>query len=585
MNARVGVAVGLLLGAVVVILNPVGPARACSCMVTTVESSVADADAAFVGVATEELNVSLGPGVTDEFGGGPGSWAFDVVEVVKGELEGRVEVWQDMNGECGPIFEIGELIGVVVRRVGDRYVTSDCGGVWLPDELLAPGTLASPTGSGPVALVAAGRTGDAVLATYDADGNLIGWGLGEPGDILMRPRVCPGSGLLVGMRIGRDGTTSVVRWDLATLQQVSAVTLPPPATVGHDWADNFGMSCTSADGDVAFLLFVTAPAENVVVRVHGTDTSLHPIEEAWDFAVAPDLGTGYLLTGEHGTTLEAIVLNDGTRRPFAQMPEGLGGRTLAVDDVTGRVAVFASSVATSEAGDPPGVDRLVIFDSGGSLVTVASLEVAGQGSPGSVRWLDGDRLLAFWNWTEARVDVIGIDGSLESSFEPAGPVADGPVVLGDRLYLPTDDGVVSTALDGSDARTLQPGIARVVELAAAPSSSSESIDAAEFSVDRALRPGETFDVSFTGGLRELRGGQLWLRLPDGTDVALLRSDGNPEVPMGYDTDPSVAEMLDDGLSGNTSTFVRPPELAAGRYLLCTTNSEPNQCITVDLLGG
>ena len=234
MNARVGMAVGLLLGAVVVTLNPVGPARACSCMVTTVESSVADADAAFVGVATEELNVPLGPGVTDEFGGGPGSWAFDVVEVVKGELDDRVEVWQDMNGECGPIFEIGELIGVVVRRVGDRYVTSDCGGVWLPDELLAPGTLASPTGSGPVALVATGRTGDAVLATYDADGNLLGWGLGEPGDILMRPRVCPGSSLLVGMRIGLDGTTSVVRWDLATLQPVSAATLPPSSeTVGH----------------------------------------------------------------------------------------------------------------------------------------------------------------------------------------------------------------------------------------------------------------------------------------------------------------------------------------------------------------
>ena len=49
MNARVGMVVGMLIGAVVVTLNPVGPARACSCAVTTVESSVADADAAFVG--------------------------------------------------------------------------------------------------------------------------------------------------------------------------------------------------------------------------------------------------------------------------------------------------------------------------------------------------------------------------------------------------------------------------------------------------------------------------------------------------------------------------------------------------------
>jgi hypothetical protein len=557
----------------------------------TVESSVADADAAFVGVATEELNVPLGPGVTDEFGAPPPrGWAFDVVEVVKGELDDRVEVWQDMNGECGPIFEIGELIGVVVRRAGDRYVTSGCIGVWLPDELLAPGTLASPTGSGPVALVAMGRFGDAVLATYDADGNLLGWGLDGQGDFLVHPRVCPGSSLLVVMSMTQDGTTSVVRWDAATLQRVSAATLPPRSEgIGRPhWTDNLGMSCTSADGDVAFLLSATPseqPAENVVVRVHGTDTTLHPIDEAWDFAVAPDLGTGYLITGEHGTTLETIVLDDGTRQTFAQMPEGLGGRALAVDDATGRVAVFASSVSTSKPGDPPGVDRLVIFDSGGSLVTAASLEVAGQGgSPDSVRWLDGDRLLASWIWTEGRVDVIGIDGSLESSFEPEYLLGYGPVVLGDRLYLPNDDGVVSTALDGSDARTLQPGIARVVEVAAAPGSSMESIDAAEFSVDQALRPGEPFDVSFTGGLRELRGGYLWLRLPDGTDVALLRSDGNPEIPMGYETDLSVAVGLDDALSGDTSTFVLPPELVAGRYLLCTANSGPEQCIAVDVLG-
>jgi hypothetical protein len=56
--------------------------------------------------------------------------------------------------------------------------------------------------------------------------------------------------------------------------------------------------------------------------------------------------------------------------------------------------------------------------------------------------------------------------------------------------------------------------------------------------------------------------------------------------MGYVTETLAnAFGFDDGLSGDTSTFVLPPELAAGRYLLCTANSEPNQCITVDLLGG
>jgi hypothetical protein len=163
------------------------------------------------------------------------------------------------------------------------------------------------------------------------------------------------------------------------------------------------------------------------------------------------------------------VLANGTQQHFAELPDGLGGRALAVDDATGRVAVFASSDATSDPSDPPGVDRLVVLDSVGGVLAVASLELAGQGTPGAVQWLDGDRLVAFWALTSARVDVIGIDGSLESSFELEAFTAwPGLAVLGDRLYLATDDGVLSTALDGNDARLLQPGIARVVEVVATP---------------------------------------------------------------------------------------------------------------------
>jgi hypothetical protein len=476
MKARAVVVVGVLVGAVVVTLDPAGPAMACSCAVFTMESEVADADAAFVGVATEALNVPLGPGVTDEFGGGPGSWAFDVVEVVKGDVGDRVEVWQAMAGECGPIFEIGELIGVVVRRDGDRFVTDNCGGVWLPEELLAPGTLAAPTGSGPAVLVASGRTGDAMLATYDVEGNLVGWGLGEPEGELLRPRVCPGSTTVVGMtRSWSDDTVALERWDLATLRPVSSVTLPyrSQALFWPFWTDNLGFRCTSADGDVALLLAASPNTEyaddNVVVWVHGNETTMHPIGDAWNFAVAPDLASGYLIVGEHGTAIETIVLADGTQQPFAELPDGLGGRALAVDTVTGRVAVFASSDATSEPYDPPGIDRLAILDSGGGVLAVSPLELTGLGTPGAVQWLDGDRLIAFWALTSARVDVIRLDGSLESSFELEAFTAwPGLAVLGDRLYLATDDGVLSTALDGNDARLLQPGIARVVEVVATP---------------------------------------------------------------------------------------------------------------------
>jgi hypothetical protein len=174
-KSRVVMIVAALVGSLVVGLAPAGSVGACSCATITVEGAVADGAAAFVGVARSENS------------GAPRSWTFEVVEAVTGELGDQVEVWQAMGGECGPVFEIGELVGVVLRRDGDRFVTDDCGGVWLPDELRAPGTLAAPTGSGAAALVATGRTGEAMLATYDAGGNLLAWGLGEADDVLMHP--------------------------------------------------------------------------------------------------------------------------------------------------------------------------------------------------------------------------------------------------------------------------------------------------------------------------------------------------------------------------------------------------------------
>ena len=89
-------------------------------------------------------------------------------------------------------------------------------------------------------------------------------------------------------------------------------------------------------------------------------------------------------------------------------------------------------------------------------------------------------------------------------------------------------------------------------------------------------------MTFTGRLRDQRGGYLWLRTATGTDIALLRSDGNPEIPVGYTLDTAASEMLDDGLSGDSSTFVIPPSIALGQYLLCTANSGPEECTPVEV---
>ncbi len=99
-------------------------------------------------------------------------------------------------------------------------------------------------------------------------------------------------------------------------------------------------------------------------------------------------------------------------------------------------------------------------------------------------------------------------------------------------------------------------------------------------VNDVLVSGEEFEVTFTGRLRESRGGYFWLNAPDGAAIALLRSDGNPEIPMGYTADVTHATMLADGLSGERSTLLVPPDLAPGSYVLCTANSGSEECVEV-----
>jgi hypothetical protein len=129
-----------------------------------------------------------------------------------------------------------------------------------------------------------------------------------------------------------------------------------------------------------------------------------------------------------------------------------------------------------------------------------------------------------------------------------------------------------TGFDQADA------IAIANSLKAVPSSASMMMTA-----DRTLIAGQTFTMTFTGQLRDLRGGYLWLQTAIGTNIALLRSDGNPSVPMGYTLDTAAWDILDDGLSGDTSTFTVPPSITLGQYLLCTANSGPGEeCTPVEI---
>jgi outer membrane protein assembly factor BamB len=453
----------VVAGVLAVAVMPGDRARACSCAEFTLESALAGGAAAFVG--TPEAEVEDAP--AGRLPEGPSGWRFDVEAVVRGELPDRVEVWPAGGGDCGPTFTVGQRVGVVLRRDGDRYVTDACGGVWLPDELLHPGALAAPTGQGSVSLIAAGRSGPAVLAAYDADGNLAAWGLGEPEDELSHLRVCPGSTTFVGIAV-RD-EPRLVRRDVATLAPLGTVPLPERAQ--DSWpmiTDPRALHCVSPDGDVMALVsasgFGDGGTDNVVVWIDGDTAHLHRLDHGWGLAPASDGQSAILLAGADGTDVERLVLADGTRHLITRLPDGLGGRSVAVDPDTGRLAIIATTNPTLHArGDPAAsVNRLVVLDADGTLQRVAELSEPRLAD--SVEWLDPQHVRVVWSLPTIAVETIGLDGSVQS----ARPVdTTGPVVVDGRVYAATSDGVSEIGPDGQQ-RLLTPGIARVGALVAVP---------------------------------------------------------------------------------------------------------------------
>jgi hypothetical protein len=111
---------------------------------------------------------------------------------------------------------------------------------------------------------------------------------------------------------------------------------------------------------------------------------------------------------------------------------------------------------------------------------------------------------------------------------------------------------------------------------------TSTMPSGDLAVDDPLVPGEQFQVVFAGRLRELRGGYFWLKTPEGARLALLRSDGNSEIPIGYSTDVTHATMLADGLSGERATLELPPDVAPGSYVLCTADSGDEECVDVQV---
>jgi hypothetical protein len=122
-----------------VVVLGASPAFACSCASGAVEPRLADADAAFVGVAAvAPFEPAAGEEPTAQE-----TWEFDVTDVYKGQLQPRIFVITPQSGgACGlDTVAVGDDVGMLLYRDeidGSKWTTNLCAQVE-PAELRAAG--------------------------------------------------------------------------------------------------------------------------------------------------------------------------------------------------------------------------------------------------------------------------------------------------------------------------------------------------------------------------------------------------------------------------------------------------------------
>lgn len=159
-HVRARLALVAVLGALLTLVLPAGPAMACTCAGESAAEMLATprADAAFVGRLVGRRPAS-DPGPLREV-----AYRFRVESVVKGELPGTVEVVSAGSGAaCGFDLEVGDHAGIVVQRTGDTWTGGLCR-TTAPAEMLAAGDPRPPASTIPwPSLLGVGAV--AVLAT------------------------------------------------------------------------------------------------------------------------------------------------------------------------------------------------------------------------------------------------------------------------------------------------------------------------------------------------------------------------------------------------------------------------------------
>ena len=423
------------------------------------------ADAAFVGRA---IAFKRGPGVR----GGPPrvrSITFAVERALKGRLGPTVEVAHGFRLPFRPAHarrwvDGRARVGLFLYRVRGRWDASACGLLSPAEMLLRFAPRRAPAGSGPAAVVVAGRFYGARLASFDAKGRVLAYAEGEAPAVALS--ACPDGRFVVELLT--EPSRIAVR-ELPSLRLVRETALAILPRFGHydDLAcrDEAAASVAVAS-EVEGNLALSDVNEGALIDVYSAPGRLVAFATRSTF-----VATSCAMEKAPDSTPTCAHRHAGE----LSLPAGQLGALFDVEPIPDYM-FWRRHVWSASPGSPSLLanladDRLNLIDPSVQPARVRSVDVQARANAyellPSVSWLDERRLGVF---VPSRLSSITIyDTDLRELARLSGWEAWSPVASGDQVYGLTDVGrdslgrtpraalrMVSARLPTGPIRTLPP---------------------------------------------------------------------------------------------------------------------------------
>lgn len=410
-----GVAAATLAGAITVVQAPA--AQACSCAARDTGRALAGADGAFVGTLTQRDDPHRDAEVVSSMR--PVVHHFEVEQAVKGELDDRIEVVSAASGaSCGIEASIGDRVGLLLERDGDRWSSSLCYQV-VPQRLLAAAEAQGPDESGgSTAVVVGGRHGSARLVALDASGQVVALGRGDGDTTLVS--ICPGGERLVELFTAtasenQGAPRQIPHVALREVRDLAVVTQQRLAGLfrtNENQRNIRSLSCRSRLAD-DMLLFVEEQAAGTqrgrIIRVGpgGQTTLWEGRATTASFADGRDAAYVTVRLRSGRDELRIVDLGTGEEQPVAVFDAWTGPFVASPSGNAVAAVVYSSPTGTN---DPP--SQLVSVDLTTEPPTTRAIPLTQANVAGEVLWLSDDRL-AFVPTTGDSDHVRLLDASLD----------------------------------------------------------------------------------------------------------------------------------------------------------------------------